>query len=187
MLVSAPNKPARRHGGCPKRWACRETRFSPVSRIGQVQASRCTPHGFTSSDARRRWGGPRCLQARRSENDRASIVKAGNARRHGFSWTRARVSRSWLGASRSWRSVAGRHAGNARPSSKELHGNTPDGGRAASASESVQSAHTAVPKTAYYARSARESSRVSGSGPRSAFKGTWVRRRWLGNQRRASA
>lgn len=164
MLVTAPNKPARRHGGCPKRWACRETRFSPVSRIGQVQASRCTPHDSRAAMLESRAAVLGASKPDGAKTNAQASSRAGNARRSGFSWTRARVSRSWLGASRSWRSVAGRQAGNARPSSRELRGNTPDGDRAARASESVQGAHTAVPKTAYDARSARESSRFTGAG-----------------------
>lgn len=72
----------------------------------------------------------------------------GSTRRSGFSWVRARVSRSRSDASRSWRSEVARQAEYARSSSEELHGNAPDGGHEARTSESVQSTLTAVPKTA---------------------------------------
>jgi len=157
--------------------------------VSRFDEQRCSGNGETSRGASKPAGWVcECGGA-------SPRVHVGITRRCGFSWARARVSRSRSDASRSWRSVAGRHAGNARPSSQELHGNTSDGGRAASASESVQSAHTVVPKTAYAARSARESSRVLevGLGPFSQARGFGVggletngvraRRSWLDGRR----
>jgi hypothetical protein len=171
VLAGKPNKLPRRHGG-PRSDGRVVKHASPWPRASAgpslpVHASRFRGQRCSKS-------GGAVLGASKPDGARTNAqasFQARNARRNGFSWMRARVSRSWLDASRSWRSVAGRQAGNARPSSKELRGNTPDGDRAARASEPVQGACTTVPKTACIARSARESSGFTeagfGSNPKS--------------------
>jgi len=104
---------------------------------------------------------PTVLPSPRGEHEAQASLPFGITRRHGFSWSRARVSRNRSDASRSLRSEVARQAEYARPSSKELHGNTSDGGHEARAGETVQGVITAVPKMARYARSARASSRVT--------------------------
>jgi len=100
---------------------------------------------------------PTVLPSPRGEHEAQASKMSGSTRRNGFSWVRARVSRSRSDASRSWRSGVARQAEYARSSSEELHGNAPDGGHEARTSESVQSTFTVVPKTACFARSARAS------------------------------
>lgn len=85
------------------------------------------------------------LPSLRGELEAQASMMFGSTRRSGFSWVRARVSRSRSDASRSWRSEVARQAEYARSSSRELHGNASDGDHEASVNETVQSTLTAVP------------------------------------------
>lgn len=97
------------------------------------------------------------LPSPRGELEAQASMMFGSTRRNGFSWVRARVSRSRSDASRSWRSEVVRQAEYARSSSQEFHGNASDGGHEARVGETVQSTLTAVPKDGVMSRSARAS------------------------------